>query len=1153
MQQLRLWRPAQKTTADAAGNYSLYPVNMPNVGSYTFTVQSVDAAGNATTLAKTFTRIAEVTTANLLPPDVTLTVSETTARVGDTVTATVVTATHDGQPLANEVLLINGNQVPLEPAGTATISSLSAGVFTIQVKAFDAEGNEGDATQTVTFLTPPNGQAAPVAGFDETQVTPVISLPTPIMGTANTPELLQYTLQYSIEGQNNWTTFATGTTAVVNGTLGTIDPTVMDDGFYDVRLTVEDTSGQVTTADEVYQVNGNAKVGDFTLSFQDLNLPNAGLPITVTRTYDTRTKNTSGDFGYGWSLSTSNIQVETSSVLGAGFIETETQLPATQINPLGSLAGLGGLGGLGGIGGLPGIGLPPGLGSRPAEIQYSFQNTQNDYVTIYLPNGTKEQFLMGFTGVTYSFAAPPLSTTSIFFVPVPGSGTVGTLQALTDNNVIVSPAQVGPVTFLDRSTGQVYNPTQWKYTDPAGNVFVISTTGGVQSITNVDGTSTTYTPGLIKSSDGQEVQIARDSLGRVTSITDPMGNQIKYSYDFYGNLATVTDAMGDVTRFTYDGDHTLEEVYDPLGRLGVRDEYDSDGRLIATVDAQGNRVSYDRDLPGRQETVYDRNGNPTIYYYDTQGNVTSEIDAQGNVTSSTYDARGNRLTTTNALGQTTTMTYDANNDLLTVTNASGGTTSYTYNSMGDVLSITDPKGNVTRNTYNALGQLVTVTDALGNTTSYTYDSRGNVASTTDTLGNTTTFTYDLLGDVLTVTNALGGTTSFTYDADGNQLTETQQRTDGEGNVHTITTYSTYNANNEVTKSVDAAGNATQYIRDAAGDLIETIDSDGNVVQEVQDPVEGTDTYEFPGDLKAITTTDANGNMVQSVDVNGNASTETYDSLSRLTEDTSPDGSTITYQYDALGREIATTDSLGNTTKVVYGTGTLSDGTSTATTAGNQTNQVSEVTDPNGATVQFQYDQDGNPIGITLPDGSTAQSQYNALNQETQISSDGSTVNFNYNAGGELSSVSNQAGLSATIVYDALGRIVKETDPDGGVTSFTYDQLGNVLSETDPDGNTTRWEYDNTGDVIQHTLPMGQSEYFTYNHDGKMTSHTDFDGQTTYYSYDRQLNLIETDYPDGTKVTMTYDDLGDRTSMTDGQGTTNYTYDSMRQGHGRHIP
>ena len=125
------------------------------------------------------------------------------------------------------------------------------------------------------------------------------------------------------------------------------------------------------------------------------------------------------------------------------------------MNPLGAL---GGLGGLGGFGGLPGIGLPPGLANRPAEIQYSFQNTQNDYVTIYLPDGTKEQFIMGFTGVTYNFAGPPLATTSIFFVPVPGTGTTGTLEALTDNNVIVSPAQVGPVTFIDPIDGPGLQP-----------------------------------------------------------------------------------------------------------------------------------------------------------------------------------------------------------------------------------------------------------------------------------------------------------------------------------------------------------------------------------------------------------------------------------------------------------------------------------------------------------------------------------------------------------------------------------------------------------------------------------------------------------------------------------------------------------------------
>ena len=539
-------------------------MNLTALGAVTFTAKVTDVAGNTNSLPETFTRIDNTLPSNLLPPDVTLDLTETTARVGDTVTISITAQTHDGQPLASEALLINGNPVPIGPNGTATFNSATPGVFTLTVKAFDAEGNEGDATRILTFLTPPNGLPAPIAGFNETQVTPIVTMPTPIIGTANTPDLLQYTLQYSVEGQNNWTTFANGTTPVINGTLGTIDPTIMQNGFYDVRLTVQDTSGQTTTADEVYQVDGQAKVGDFTLSYTDLGLATLGQSITITRTYDTRSKNVEGDFGYGWSLSETDIHVETSSVLGAGFIQTETQLPPTQVNPLGSLAGLGELGGGGLLGGLPGFGLPPGLGSRPAEIQYSFQNTQNDNVTIVLPDGTEERFLMGFTGVTYTFAGPPLATTSIFFDPVPGTGTTGTLQRLTDNNVIVAPAQVGPVTFIDQSTGQVYNPTRWKYTAPNGTVYVIGKSG-IESITDAFGHTLSFSDSGIQSSDGQGVTIIRDAEGRVTSITDPMGKSMTYQYDFYGDLTSVTDRDGNVTRFTYDTDHTLQEVYDPLG------------------------------------------------------------------------------------------------------------------------------------------------------------------------------------------------------------------------------------------------------------------------------------------------------------------------------------------------------------------------------------------------------------------------------------------------------------------------------------------------------------------------------------------------------------------------------------------------------------
>ena len=43
------------------------------------------------------------------------------------------------------------------------------------------------------------------------------------------------------------------------------------------------------------------KVGLFTISFTDLSIPVAGIPIQLIRTYDSRDKRT-GDFGVGWTL-----------------------------------------------------------------------------------------------------------------------------------------------------------------------------------------------------------------------------------------------------------------------------------------------------------------------------------------------------------------------------------------------------------------------------------------------------------------------------------------------------------------------------------------------------------------------------------------------------------------------------------------------------------------------------------------------------------------------------------------------------------------------------------------------------------------------------------------------------------------------------------
>src|SRR5262249_26256391 len=71
---------------------------------------------------------------------------------------------------------------------------------------------------------------------------------------------------------------------------------------YILRLVATNAGGKTATVDTNFSVMGDLKLGNFTLSFTDLTVPVSGIPITVTRTYDTLQAGTSGDFGYGWRL-----------------------------------------------------------------------------------------------------------------------------------------------------------------------------------------------------------------------------------------------------------------------------------------------------------------------------------------------------------------------------------------------------------------------------------------------------------------------------------------------------------------------------------------------------------------------------------------------------------------------------------------------------------------------------------------------------------------------------------------------------------------------------------------------------------------------------------------------------------------------------------
>ncbi|WP_293220891.1 MULTISPECIES: hypothetical protein, partial [unclassified Microcoleus] len=75
-----------------------------------------------------------------------------------------------------------------------------------------------------------------------------------------------------------------GTTAVTNGTIATFDPTVLANGAYVLKFTAFDANGNGSTTERNVNVAGDLKLGNFRLSFTDLSVPVAGIPISVTRT-----------------------------------------------------------------------------------------------------------------------------------------------------------------------------------------------------------------------------------------------------------------------------------------------------------------------------------------------------------------------------------------------------------------------------------------------------------------------------------------------------------------------------------------------------------------------------------------------------------------------------------------------------------------------------------------------------------------------------------------------------------------------------------------------------------------------------------------------------------------------------------------------------
>jgi len=591
----------------------------------------------------------------------------------------------------------------------------------------------------------------------------------------------------------------------------------------------------------------------------------------------------------------------------------------------------------------------------------------------------------------------------------------------------------------------------------------------------------------------------------------------------------------------YNQTHGLLGIKDPLGDTPIRNDYDANGRLTDSIDAFGNKITYNYNLATNSEAVTNRLNQPTVYVYDNNGNVIKSTDALGNVTTYTYSTDGYNNKLSELLpGNSAPTVYqynDPNNPQLVTqqTDPMGFTTSYTYDPKGHVLTSTDGRQITTSNTYDSYGNLNASQVQGFPPTQYSYDANGNMIQETDPLGIVTSNSYDPSGNLISTTVASGTsasqTTTYTYDGNGNRLTQTQ--TSSAGNL--VTSYS-YDSSNRLVMTTYPDGTNTKTVYDSLGHTIGTIDQKQRQISTFYDSMGRPVTIEQPDNRKSVYEYDANGNRIEDTEYGTdgtNRSTGTvYDQINRAVTVNYPDGTHTASVYDPQSRVTDSFDENNNDTHSVYD----QDSRKTTVVAG-YSSAVAQETD-------FTYDNDGNQATMRDANGHTTGYSYDNLNRQTQVNFiDGTFTMTTYDNDGRKLSFRDQAGLTTQYAYDGQGRLTQVTDALGQNTSYSYDELGNQLSQTDANGHTTSYTYDAMNRRKSRTLPDGRTQsYSTYDATGNLTNYTDLAGNAFTNSYSPLDDKLTGVTGPGVSEAYTYDSFLRRHSFTDATGTTTFNYD-----------
>ncbi|WP_152477640.1 RHS repeat-associated core domain-containing protein [Xanthomonas arboricola] len=661
----------------------------------------------------------------------------------------------------------------------------------------------------------------------------------------------------------------------------------------------------------------------------------------------------------------------------------------------------------------------------------------------------------------------------------------------------------------------------WRYRDKSNNLMTFNGSGKLLSLDTSAGShfKLTYSSPNVVTIElaGRYATITEDNKHQPISARIG-GLEITYSYDTYGMLVNVDKKRGSIRlsrKYHYElarAPNLLTGITDESGVRYVSWSYDDFNRaLYSSGPAEIGKTTISYLATGNAEVVSPLGARVNHHYNVIQG-VNRVTSVEGTSSADCTSDNSN-------------YEYDELGQLTSKVNSSGRIVKYEYNARGLITTqqehAKDKALRTIRNEWLKEKPLLSKMTEGTRSTDYQYDDQSRLVTVTNKdlsahdNDRTTKRKYCLESDVISgicpiagLLVSLDGTREDTPD-----LTSYQYYSTNAANCSDETEKCPYRIG-DLWKIVNSAGHVTEYLSyDESGRALSVKRANGVVTD-----------YEYHA-LGWLTSTKVRGS---------DASSEADDRITRIDywptglvkQVTQPDGAFTAFTYDAAHRLTDITDNAGNT--VHY-------------TLDNAGNRVKEDTQDAAGTLKR-----------------TLSRVYNQLGQlKTQATAASDPTDFEYDANGNATKVTDALATATQSEYDPLNRLSRTLQDVAGIkadTTFDYDALDNLTKVTDPKGLDTKYEYNGFGDLVKLTsLDTGVTSY-TYDSAGNRATQTDARGNTTAYGYDALNRLTKVTYPTTSlNVAYTYDvtqtacasgetfSIGRLTKMQDGGAITQYCY------------